>query len=527
MEKYFNTQGVCYPDEHYMVNMDERLREIKKLIDRKKYFSINRGRQYGKTTTLFALEKYLKDDYTVVNMDFQFFTQEAFHDEAAFSCAFAKKFMTSVRNMSDIREEGLWTIKKCAGNHAGSMDILFEGLSEFCDSVKRPAVLMIDEADSAADNQVFRDFLSLLRGYYIHRDKYPSFQSVILTGVYDIRRLKEKIRPGNDHKKNSPWNIAVDFDVDMSLSVKGIEGMLAEYENDHHVGMDINEIAGLLYDYTAGYPFLVSRLCQLMDEKIYGTQDFSDRAEVWTKEGFLEAEKLLLMEKNSLFESLVNKLTDYPKLRDLLYSMLFQGNKVIYNPDNDVIDTAFMFGFVKNVNGLMQVSNRIFEMRLYNLFLAEEEISSGISSKGVLDKNQFVQNGVLNMELLLERFVVHWEDLYSSSDEKFIEDNGRKFFLLYLKPVINGVGNYYIESQTRDNGRTDIIVDYLGKQYIIELKIWHGEEYNKRGEEQLVNYLEAYHMQKGYLLSFNFNKKKKTGIKKITIGDKLLIEAVV
>ena len=38
MEKYFNTQGVCYPDEHYMVNMDERLREIKKLIDRKKYF---------------------------------------------------------------------------------------------------------------------------------------------------------------------------------------------------------------------------------------------------------------------------------------------------------------------------------------------------------------------------------------------------------------------------------------------------------------------------------------------------------
>ena len=165
MEKYFNTQGVCYPDEHYMVNMDERLREIKKLIDRKKYFSINRGRQYGKTTTLFALEKYLKDDYTVVNMDFQFFTQEAFHDEAAFSCAFAKKFMTSVRNMSDIKEEGLWTIKKCAGNHAGSMDILFEGLSEFCDSVKRPAVLMIDEADSAADNQVFRDFLSLLRGY--------------------------------------------------------------------------------------------------------------------------------------------------------------------------------------------------------------------------------------------------------------------------------------------------------------------------------------------------------------------------
>lgn len=527
MERYFNTQGVCYPDEHYMVNLDDRLLEIKKLIDRRKYFSINRGRQYGKTTTLFALEKYLRDTYTVVNMDFQFFTQEAFRDEAAFSWAFAKQFMISAKNIMGIKEDALSVIKKCADDYTGSMDRLFEGLSEFCSSVEKPAVLMIDEVDSAADNQVFRDFLSLLRGYYIHRDKYPSFQSVILTGVYDIRRLKEKIRPENAHKKNSPWNIAVEFDVDMSLSVKGIKGMLAEYESDYHTGMDIGEMAGLLYDYTAGYPFLVSRLCQLIDEKIVGTQNFPDRTEAWTRAGFLEAEKLLLMEKNPLFESLINKLTDFPMLRELLYSILFQGNKVMYNPDNDVIDTASMFGFVRNVNGLIQISNRIFEMRLYNMFLAEEEITNRISSKGVSEKNQFIQNGVLNMELLLERFVLHWGDLYSSADEKFIEDNGRKFFLLYLKPIINGVGNYYIESRTRDNGRTDVIVDYRGIQYITELKIWHGEEYNKRGEEQLVNYLDAYHIQKGYLLSFNFNKKKTTGVRRIVIGDKLLIEAVV
>lgn len=32
-----------------------------------------------------------------------------------------------------------------------------------------------------------------------------------------------------------------------------------------------------------------------------------------------------------------------------------------------------------------------------------------------------------------------------------------------LKPIINGIGNYYIEAQTRDGRRTDIIVDYLGK----------------------------------------------------------------
>ena len=72
MERSFNTEGLCDPDLHYMVRLDERLYKIKKLlVDRGKYFVINRGRQYGKTTTLRALEGYLKEDYFVISMDFQ------------------------------------------------------------------------------------------------------------------------------------------------------------------------------------------------------------------------------------------------------------------------------------------------------------------------------------------------------------------------------------------------------------------------------------------------------------------------
>ena len=85
-----------------------------------------------------------------------------------------------------------------------------------------------------------------------------------------------------------------------------------------------------------------------------------------------------------------------------------------------------------------------------------------------------------------------------------------RFFLLYLKPIINGTGNYYVESRTRDMRRTDVIVDYKGKQYVCELKIWHGNEYNRRGEQQLIGYLDDYHLTTGYMVSFNFNKKKGT-----------------
>lgn len=44
------------------------------------------------------------------------------------------------------------------------------------------------------------------------------------------------------------------------------------------------------------------------------------------------------------------------------------------------------------------------------------------------------------MELILEKFVTHFADIYGENDERFLEEHGRKFFLLYLKPIINGEG---------------------------------------------------------------------------------------
>lgn len=57
------------------------------------------------------------------------------------------------------------------------------------------------------------------------------------------------------------------------------------------------------------------------------------------------------------------------------------------------------------------------------------------------------------------------------------------------------MGNFYVEAQTRDHKRMDVVVDYLGEQFIIELKIWRGEEYNLKGENQLCGYLERHHLK--------------------------------
>ena len=73
----------------------------------------------------------------------------------------------------------------------------------------------------------------------------------------------------------------------MGFDAGQIREMLSEYEQDHRMGMDVGEMSGLLYSYTSGYPFLVSRICKILDEKV------SEKYSPWTKESFLEAIKIL------------------------------------------------------------------------------------------------------------------------------------------------------------------------------------------------------------------------------------------
>lgn len=535
MGRKFNVTADCKRNLHYMVDLGSRLAQIKEYVDEGKYFTINRARQYGKTTTLRALKGYLKEEYYVISMDFQVQMSFAkFRDENAFSVAFAKAFVRMVQNLDPAipaeMKEATDDLENAIQKNREELELveLFQYLSAICQEADKPLVLMIDEVDSAANNQVFLDFLAQLRGYYIDRDSTAAFHCVILAGVYDVKNLKRKFRTEEDHQMNSPWNIAVDFKVDMSFSAREIAGMLMDYEKDHATGMNIERMAELIYEHTSGYPFLVSKLCKLIDEDIAGSIQFPEKKMAWTYAGFLEADRMLLAEKNTLFESMVNKLYDFPELKEIVYSILFVGKEISYNVLDNAIETAEMFGFIKNVNGVVVIANRIFETVFYNFFLTSaENQNTEIYKAAIQDKNQFVHAGHLNMEFLLERFVRHFDDLYGDCTDKFKEEDGRRYFLLYLKPIINGTGNYYIESRTRNMERTDVIVDYHGEQMIIELKIWRGNAYKERGEKQLLDYLEHYHLKKGYMLSYSFNKDKEPGLKRIILGDKVLIEAVV
>jgi hypothetical protein len=496
--KEFNITGVCIPKKHYMVDISGKLEKIIGLIEKEEYFTINRARQYGKTTTLSQIYKRLKEKHLVINISFEGIGEKAFSTENEFIESFINLISRRLEQNKVEQEIILkWEDNK---SELKKLEDLSKKITQLVEDSKKEVILLIDEVDKSSNNQLFLHFLGMLRNKYLNRAEGldSTFKSVVLAGVYDVKNLKLKLRPDEEKKYNSPWNIAADFDVDMSFNPGEISTILAEYENDHRTGMDLKMISSEIYEYTNGYPFLVSKLCKLIAEKLNKN---------WTVNGMEDAATLLLDEKNTLFDDLIKNLENNKALYGLIYDILVLGKKVHFNIDNPVIDMGVMLGILIKKETCISVSNRIFELRIYNYMISKRS-----TDKGELVtyeyRTRFVVNGKLDMELVLNKFQEVMHDEFREKDARFIEREGRLLFLCFLKPVINGGGFYYVEAETRMDNRMDVVVTYGGQQYIIELKIWYGENYEQNAIEQLAGYLDSKRENKGYLISYNFNKTK-------------------
>jgi hypothetical protein len=503
-----------------MVDISNKLEQIRKLIDNEFYFTINKPRQYGKTTTLNELENFLKEDYLVISISFEGIGDKVFEAEEAFSKVFLELMSESIQFSYEEESKKLLALREEVEDIKG----LSKAISIFTKENTRGVILIIDEVDKSSNNQLFLSFIGMLRNKYLAREmeKDFTFKSVILAGLYDVKSLKLKVRNEEEAKYNSPWNIAVDFDVDMSFSSEEISTMLNEYCIENSITMDINKLSEELYFFTGGYPFLVSRLCQIIDEKIYVTDK-----KPWKVTDVQEAVKMIVEEKNTLFDSLIKNLENNKELYDYIEDIIIKGNDKNFNNDNPLIQIGRLYGYLNNNNGKVQISNKIFGERIYNYMVSKLE--NGYSKMNPYNfKQAFIEaDGDLNIEKILKRFQQFIKEQYSSKDKEFIEHHGRLLFLAFIKPIINGTGFDFKEVQVSEEKRLDVVITYNSFKYIIEMKIWRGQKYHEAGVKQLCDYLEIHGLDKGYLLIFDFNKNKEFKEERINIEGKDIFQVYV
>ena len=95
--KKFNVTGLCVPSEDYMADISGKIEKISALVHKRCYFTINRARQYGKTTALYCLKNTLEDDYIVISISFEGLEDECFSSAASFCSMFIKLIIKALR----------------------------------------------------------------------------------------------------------------------------------------------------------------------------------------------------------------------------------------------------------------------------------------------------------------------------------------------------------------------------------------------------------------------------------------------
>jgi hypothetical protein len=371
-------------------------------------------------------------------------------------------------------------------------DDLSDRISQACSRMGRPVVWLIDEVDRASDYDVFAALLGLLREKYLARKAAgaATFHSVVLAGVHDIKNLKRRIRSDSEHAYNSPWNIAVPFTLDLSFTVAQIAALLRDYDADHGTGMDTCLVAGAVHHATNGYPFLVSRLCEILHNERFG----------WQHDGVGRAVDVLLHEDSTLFDDLAKNLGRNDGLSSLVEAILVRGEDIAFNRLDPAIALGAMYGILAERDGLTVVSNRIFESLIYG-YLVSTSRTTGLIAANHDDRGVFIRDGRLDMAAVITRFSDFLVSEYRHADGPFIESHLRLIFLSWLTPIINGSGHYYVEAETRQNRRMDLVVVYNGIEHIIELKIWSGPADHYRAYEQVADYLDIRGQLEGWLIT--------------------------
>jgi hypothetical protein len=204
-----------------------------------------------------------------------------------------------------------------------------------------------------------------------------------------------------------------------------------------------------------------------------------------------------------------------------------------------------MYGILSETDGKLVMHNKVFETLLYEYLIAQMDIQEMASKFTQVDKSEVLDNNKLDMEKLLLKFqeLCTFEkstkcnqELIECNHEHFYETNGRLIFLAYLKPILNGIGFSFVEPQTRQNKRMDIVITYGGEKHIVELKICPDKKSAERnqdhftslkGIEQLTQYMKEQKVNTGYLLTFNFNKNKQYTGEWIEINGKRIFEVMV
>ncbi|MBK7201708.1 AAA-like domain-containing protein [Candidatus Amarolinea dominans] len=487
--RYFNTYGPVNEKEHYIVPRRELLDMLTEQVSAGSYFTVFAPRQMGKTTLLRQLTERLQaqSNYLVVVLNFQDYADWETPD-----------FLLDIG--AEIGEKIIEYL--AAGAHAqrGAVQEMvaqsrfdrYGGLRAFLKRFHKLApeirlVLIIDEFDGTPPRAI-SPLLQTLRKLYLEAEPPRSLHSAVLVGLRNIAAL--------NLGQSSPFNIARQLNLP-GFSEDEVDALLAQYTAERGQAFAPG-VSAEIYRQTAGHPFLVNRLADILTEQVA-----LNRAQPISGADLEQALRRMTTESNYNFETIVRHAN--PHKATVLRIMA--GVDYEFNLNNPVVRELHEQGVIEaRPDGACRIANPIYQVVLFAAFRPIEAGIQGAAVANGYDFRPHVVDGRLQMDVILSRFRAFVERRGRAAfkiSETPQEATGQYLLAAYLDLLVRQVGGEVFAEVPSGAGRLDVIVVFNGQRYVIETKLWRGPAAFDASVTQVQSYLRSEGQTTGYLVVFH------------------------
>ena len=154
-----------------------------------------------------------------------------------------------------------------------------------------------------------------------------------------------------------------------------------------------------------------------------------------------------------------------------------------------------------------------------------------IPEDGPIDFTGYItETGELQMPMLIENFT----NFIARAGFRVLQvpDTPQEFvgqYLLfgYLDEFVRMVGaTMHLEVPT-GRGRTDLIIGYRGRKYIVETKVWRNARAYEAGKQQLAAYLSLEGETEGYYIVFDYREQSEPRLETDTVDNRTIRSYVI
>ena len=497
----FGTQGPVHPSENYFVPRAEKINDFISRIKEGRYIVIFAPRQTGKTTFFQqAFDRLIIEapTYFPIPLNFDVYknlSSPTFYGHLYQQICQGIEQIYQKRGATPSEPLMQFLSKTTLTDHLSMLEF-FREFASFLNVEYREqkVVIVIDEFDGIPQ-AVLSDFLHTLRHIYIAgKPRCP--HSVSIIGVKSITQL-------NYDRSISPFNIQDEFDLP-NFTSEEVQELLGQYTEETHQAF-APEVITSIYKQTAGQPVLVNRLAQILTEEI----DLL-KTETITMSHFTKAHTQLLRYRNTNIEHLTTNIRKDPRFEKILMRITAHDDGVNFNLDDEIISELATYGVItEGTDGACDIANPIY---LYRILRAFKPTVNGLEEEYFPEDNingfrtYLTDTGQIDMQPLLDNFC----NFIARAGFRILqvpqtpqESVGRHLLLTYLDQFVQIVGgSMFLEVQT-GRGRIDICIIHNQRKYIVETKIWRGEQRYQAGKRQLAAYLKLERALKGYYVVFD------------------------